>query len=59
MPLGSQAKLLRVLQERTICRKCFRRTSRQGSRTQPVKLLLSGPWPPYNFVDSNPGSAIL
>jgi hypothetical protein len=38
---------------------CFRRTSRQGSRNQPVKLLLSGPWPPYNFVDSNPGSAIL
>ena len=38
---------------------CFRRKSRQGSRNQPFKLLLSGPWPPYNFVDSNPGSAIL
>ena len=38
---------------------CFRRTSRQGSRNQPVKLLLSGPWPPYNFVDGNPGGAIL
>jgi hypothetical protein len=38
---------------------CFRRTSRQGFRNQPVKLLLSGPWPPYNFVDSDSGSAIL
>lgn len=38
---------------------CFRRTSRQSSRGQPVKLLLSGPWPPYNFVDGNPGGAIL
>ena len=38
---------------------CFRRTSRQSSRNQPVKLLLSGPWPPYNFVDGNPGGAIL
>jgi hypothetical protein len=38
---------------------CFRRTSRQGSRNQPVKLLLSGPWPPYNFVDGNPGGAVL
>jgi hypothetical protein len=38
---------------------CFRRTSRQGSRNQPVKLLLSGPWPPYNFVDGSDGGAIL
>lgn len=38
---------------------CFRRTTRLGSRNRPVKLLLSGPWPPYNFVDSNPGNAIL
>ncbi len=38
---------------------CFRRTSRRSSRNQPVKLLLSGPWPPYNFVDGNPGGAIL
>lgn len=38
---------------------CFRRTSRQSSRNQPVKLLLSGPWPPYNFVDGNPGGALL
>jgi hypothetical protein len=28
----------------------FRRAFRQFSETEPARLLLSGPWPPYNFV---------
>jgi len=31
---------------------CFRRAARGLHRNESVKLLLSGPWPPYNFVDS-------
>jgi len=30
----------------------FRRAARQRHANESVKLLLSGPWPPYNFVDS-------
>lgn len=30
----------------------FRRAARQVHPRESVKLLLSGPWPPYNFVDS-------
>ena len=30
----------------------FRRAARQFHPKEPVKLLLSGPWPPYNFVES-------
>ncbi len=30
----------------------FRRAARHFRPKQSVKLLLSGPWPPYNFVDS-------
>jgi Gas vesicle synthesis protein GvpL/GvpF len=30
----------------------FRRTARHLRPQEPIKLLLSGPWPPYNFVDS-------
>jgi hypothetical protein len=30
----------------------FRRAARQFPPQQSVKLLFSGPWPPYNFVDS-------
>lgn len=30
----------------------FRRAARLHHRNESVKLLLSGPWPPYNFVDS-------
>jgi hypothetical protein len=29
----------------------FRQAFRPCSRTEPARLLLSGPWPPYNFVD--------
>ena len=29
----------------------FRHAARQFRSRQPLKLLLSGPWPPYNFVD--------
>jgi len=31
---------------------CFRRAARGLHRNESVKLLWSGPWPPYNFVDS-------
>ena len=30
---------------------CFRRAARGFPRNECIKLLLSGPWPPYNFVD--------
>jgi hypothetical protein len=30
----------------------FRRAARRHHANEPVKLLMSGPWPPYNFVDS-------
>jgi hypothetical protein len=30
----------------------FRRAARHLHPKESVKLLLSGPWPPYNFVDS-------
>ena len=30
----------------------FRRAAHDLHAKEPVKLLLSGPWPPYNFVDS-------
>ena len=30
----------------------FRRAARRYPANQSVKLLMSGPWPPYNFVDS-------
>ena len=30
----------------------FRREARRHHASEPVKLLTSGPWPPYNFVDS-------
>jgi hypothetical protein len=30
----------------------FRQAARQFRSKEPVKLLLSGPWPPYNFVHS-------
>jgi hypothetical protein len=32
----------------------FRRAARHQQANECVKLLLSGPWPPYNFVDSLP-----
>jgi hypothetical protein len=32
----------------------FRQTFRRLAATDPARLLLSGPWPPYNFVTSNP-----
>ena len=31
----------------------FRKTFRQVSVEEPAKLLVSGPWPPYNFVMSD------
>jgi hypothetical protein len=31
---------------------CFRHAARHLASKQSFKLLLSGPWPPYNFVDS-------
>jgi Gas vesicle synthesis protein GvpL/GvpF len=30
---------------------CFREATRQCLKDRPAKLLVSGPWPPYNFVD--------
>ncbi len=33
----------------------FRRAFRSLSATEPARLLLSGPWPPYNFVTPGPG----
>jgi hypothetical protein len=30
---------------------CFRRATRGFPQNESMKLLLSGPWPPYNFVD--------
>lgn len=33
----------------------FRQAFRQLSETEPAKLLLSGPWPPYNFATSGVG----
>jgi hypothetical protein len=30
---------------------CFRRAARGFPQNESMKLLLSGPWPPYNFVD--------
>lgn len=32
----------------------FRRAFRILSRREPARMLLSGPWPPYNFVPSEP-----
>jgi len=32
----------------------FRQAFRRLSRAEPARLLLSGPWPPYNFVDHQP-----
>jgi hypothetical protein len=32
----------------------FRQAFRRGSRTESARLLLSGPWPPYNFVNHHP-----
>jgi hypothetical protein len=32
----------------------FRRAFRHLAETEPARLLLSGPWPPYNFVTSSP-----
>jgi hypothetical protein len=32
----------------------FRQVFRQFSETESARLLLSGPWPPYNFVTSGP-----
>ena len=37
----------------------FRQASRQGLKNHRFKLLLSGPWPPYNFVDGSDGGTIL
>ena len=37
----------------------FRQASRRVLKNPPFKLLLSGPWPPYNFVDGSDGGAIL
>lgn len=34
----------------------FRRAFRDLTATEPARLLLSGPWPPYNFVTGNPRS---
>jgi hypothetical protein len=33
----------------------FRQAFRHLTRAEPARLLLSGPWPPYNFVTSDPG----
>ena len=33
----------------------FRRAFRQLTETESARLLLSGPWPPYNFVLSRSG----
>jgi len=33
----------------------FRQAFRRLSATEPARLLLSGPWPPYNFVTGGPG----
>jgi hypothetical protein len=33
----------------------FRRAFRRLTETEPARLLLSGPWPPYNFVTAGPG----
>jgi hypothetical protein len=33
----------------------FRQAFRQLTETEPARLLLSGPWPPYNFVTAGPG----
>jgi gas vesicle protein GvpL/GvpF len=30
----------------------FRQAVREVQRAEPIKLLLSGPWPPYSFVDA-------
>jgi len=32
----------------------FRQAFRRLTETEPARLLLSGPWPPYNFVTSSP-----
>jgi hypothetical protein len=36
----------------------FRQAFRHLSATEPARLLLSGPWPPYNFVTNNPKSLL-
>lgn len=36
----------------------FRQAFRDLSATEPARLLLSGPWPPYNFVTSSPKSLL-
>jgi hypothetical protein len=36
----------------------FRQAFRNLSATEPAKLLLSGPWPPYNFVTTSPKSLL-
>jgi hypothetical protein len=33
----------------------FRQAFRQLTETESARLLLSGPWPPYNFVTASPG----
>ncbi len=33
----------------------FRQAFRQLTETESARLLLSGPWPPYNFVTAGPG----
>jgi hypothetical protein len=37
----------------------FRQAFRRLSATESARLLLSGPWPPYNFVTSNPRSQLI
>jgi hypothetical protein len=36
----------------------FRQVSRQLSQRETVRMLLSGPWPPYNFVESSKASGM-
>ena len=37
----------------------FRQAFRQLTETESARLLLSGPWPPYNFVTSGPSSWVI
>lgn len=37
----------------------FRQAFRQLTATESARLLLSGPWPPYNFVTSQPKSQVI
>ncbi len=54
-PLSSRVLLSAYFLVKRDALEPFRQAFRELSRVEPTPLLLSGPWPPYNFVLPEPG----